>query len=60
MASSWRKKLVENLLAARLYGVLNYDMAISDTPDRTYVLEEGCGVCVGKGTYSDTLWLPCV
>ena len=30
--------------------VLNYDMAISGTPDRTYVLERGCSVCVGKRT----------
>jgi len=40
--------------AARLYGVSNYDMAISDTPDRTYVLEGGSGVCVGKRTNSAT------
>ena len=48
--------------AARLYGVLNYDMAISDTLDRTYVLERGCGVCVGKrtifGTVSNLLGCP--
>ena len=41
LAGVWRKKLVENLLPARLYGVLNYEMAISDTLDRTYVLEGG-------------------
>jgi len=29
-------------------------MAISDTPDRTYVLERGCGVSVGKGTIFGT------
>ena len=40
---------------ARLYGVLNYDMAISDTLERTYVLERDCGVCVGNRTYSDML-----
>ncbi len=35
-------------LPARLYGVMNYEMAISDISDRTYVLERVCGVCVGK------------
>lgn len=41
-------------IGIRLYGVLNYDMAISDTPDVTLVLKRGCGVCVGKRTSSDT------
>ena len=40
-AACGEKGSVKNLLAARLYGVLNYDMAISDTLDRTYVLENG-------------------
>ena len=54
VAGSWRKKLCQKPRAARLYGVLNCDMAIPDTPDRTYVLERGCGVCVGKRTYLET------
>ena len=36
---------------------VNYEMAISDTPDRTYVLERDCGVCVWKGRDYDTLRL---
>ena len=54
VAGSRRKKLCQKPLAARLNGILNYDMAISDTPDRTFVLERNCGVCVGKQTYFGT------
>jgi len=54
MAGSWRKKLCQKPRAARLYGVLNYDMAVSDTPHGTYVLRRDCGVCVGKRTISAT------
>ena len=49
------KKLCQKPLAARLYGVLNYETAISDTLDRTYVLERVYGVCVGKGRFDGTL-----
>ena len=31
------------------------EMAISDTPARTYVLERVCGVCVAKGRFSWTI-----
>jgi hypothetical protein len=47
------EKIRGNPLVARLYGIMNYDMAISDTPDITYVLEMGCGVCLGKRTFFD-------
>ncbi len=37
-----RKKLRKNLLLpTRLYRFLNYEMAISDNLDRTYVLDKG-------------------
>ena len=52
VAGPWKRKLCQKPRAARLYGVLNYAMAIPDTPDRTYVLERGCGVCVGKRRFS--------
>jgi hypothetical protein len=35
---------VRNLSLPRLCGVLNYETAISDCPDRTYVLKGSCAV----------------
>ncbi len=46
---------VKNLLTPRVYRFLNFEMAISDTPDRTYVLERSCGVCFEKGRVDGTI-----
>ena len=37
------KEAGQKPLSARLYGVLFHEMAISDNPGITYVLESGCG-----------------
>jgi len=52
MASSWRKMLYRKPLAVTALRGFDFDMAISDTLDRTYVPEEHWRVCISKGTVS--------
>ncbi len=55
MAGSWRRKLSQEPLAGTALRRFELRHGNTDTADRTYVLERGCGVCVVKRRYSDTL-----
>ncbi len=59
VAGSRRKKLCQEPPAGTALQGFDFAMAISDTPDTTYVLERGCGVCVEKGRFLRTdSWPP--
>ena len=55
-AGSWRNRLCQEPPGGTALWGSDFDMAISDTLDRTYVLGRDCGVCVGKGRLVGTAY----